>query len=80
MVTLGGVLGFAFSYSLITFVPPLLLTAMDFNLDEYIGTPNIDAFGTILTVSILGLVGITAGFFPAKRASNLQPVEAIKLF
>ncbi len=80
LVTLGGVLGFAVSYSLITFVPPLLLSAMDFNLDEYIGTPNIDAFGTILTVSILGLVGITSGFFPARRASNLQPVEAIKLF
>lgn len=80
LVTLGGVLGFAFSYSLITFVPPLLLSVADFNMDDYIGTPNIDAFGTILTVSVLGLVGITSGIFPAKRAANLQPVEAIKLF
>lgn len=80
LVTLGGVLGFAFSFSLISFVPPLLLSAMDFDLVDYIGTPNIDAFGTILTVSVLGLVGLTAGFFPARRASNLQPVEAIKLF
>ncbi|MCH7879953.1 MAG: FtsX-like permease family protein [candidate division Zixibacteria bacterium] len=80
LVTLGGVLGFAFSFSLISFVPPLLLSVMDFDLVDYIGTPNIDAFGTILTVSVLGLVGLTAGFFPARRASNLQPVEAIKLF
>ncbi len=80
LVTLGGALGFALAYSLITFVPPFLLQALDFDLAEYIGTPNIDTFGTLLTVSILGLTAMFAGFFPAKKASNLQPVQAIKLF
>jgi putative ABC transport system permease protein len=80
LTAIGGSLGFALAYSFITFVPPFLLQAADFDLAEYIGTPNIDAFGTLLTVAILGLTAIFAGYFPAKRASNLQPVEAIKLF
>ena len=27
-----------------------------------------------------GLVGLMAGIFPARRAANLQPVQALKLF
>ncbi len=80
LIALGGALGFALAYSLITYVPPLLLSTIDFDLAEYIGSPNIDTFGTLLTVTILGLTAMFAGFFPAKKASNLQPVEAIKLF
>ncbi len=80
LTALGGALGFALAYSLITFVPPFLLQTLDFDLAEYIGTPNIDTFGTLLTVSILGLTAMFAGYFPAKKASNLQPVQAIKLF
>jgi len=33
----------------------------------------------VLTASILGLVGFVAGYFPARGASRLDPVVAMKL-
>ena len=69
----GGVLGFAFAYGVISVVPML-------NLEEFIGIPTIDGWGAIMMSCLLGLVGLTAGIFPARRAANLQPVQALKLF
>ena len=51
------------------------------------GTPAEDAIGTpvlspqiaVLTAGVLGLVGFLAGFFPARDASRLDPVVAMKL-
>jgi ABC-type antimicrobial peptide transport system permease subunit len=34
----------------------------------------------ILVTILLGIVGFFAGIFPARRAANLQPVKALKLF
>jgi len=73
LTALGGTLGFAFAFGVIALMPL-------FELKEYIGTPSVDTLGIIVAATVLGIVGITSGFFPAKRASNMQPVQAIKLF
>lgn len=74
MITLlGGICGFAFA-ALIVKVIPLL------QLEEYIGTPTINLWGGILMTFLLGMIGFLAGIFPARRAANLQPVQALKLF
>ncbi len=69
----GGVLGFLFAWGIIVVIPSL-------NLTDFIGTPRVDFVAALSTMVILGLVGLGAGIFPARRAANLQPVQALKLF
>lgn len=69
----GGFLGFLFAYAIILVFPHL-------NLGDFVGTPRVDMWASAATIVILGLVGFVAGVFPARRAANLQPVQALKLF
>lgn len=46
---------------------------------EYIGVPRVNATVAMLTASLLGLIGLVAGFFPARAAANLDPVVAMKM-
>lgn len=74
MITaIGGIFGFLFAYAIVVAFPAL-------NLEEYIGTPKVNILGSVMVVILLGIVGLIAGIFPARRAANLQPVQALKLF
>ncbi len=74
MITaIGGIFGFLFAYAIVVAFPAL-------NLEEYIGTPKVNYLGSVMVVVLLGIVGLIAGIFPARRAANLQPVQALKLF
>ncbi|MCK4573571.1 MAG: ABC transporter permease, partial [candidate division Zixibacteria bacterium] len=66
---LGGVLGFLFAFGLISLVPM-------FNIEEYVGVPRVDLGIGVAVIILLGIVGLIAGIFPARRAANLQPVQA----
>ncbi len=70
---LGGILGYLFAWGIVAIVPSL-------GLNEFIGTPRIDIMTGLLAVILLGIIGFFAGIFPARRAANLQPVQALKLF
>lgn len=69
----GGALGFSFAFLIIKVFPLL-------KLEDYVGVPTVNVWGTVLAVILLGIVGLIAGIFPARRAANLQPVQALKLF
>jgi len=67
----GGLLGF-----LITL---LVMAVFPHSLDEYVGTPEASPLVILTTAVLLGAIGVIAGWFPARRASMLDPVVALKL-
>jgi len=69
----GGILGFLFAWLVVSLVPLA-------GLEDSIGVPEVDVYSGILVTILLGIVGFLAGIFPARRAANLQPVQALKLF
>jgi len=56
-----------------------VMAAFPKSLDEYIGTPEASPLVILTTATMLGLIGFVAGYFPARRASMLDPVVALKL-
>jgi len=46
---------------------------------EFVGDPEISLSVAVLTAIVLGATGLLAGYFPAKEASRLDPVVAMKL-
>jgi putative ABC transport system permease protein len=71
LTAVGGALGF-----LITL---LVMAVFPASLDEYVGTPEASPIVILTTATLLGLIGLAAGWFPARRASLLDPVVALKL-
>ena len=72
LTAIGGLLGFLFTLGIL-FVFPFL------GLDEYVGTPVASPLVIVVTAGLLGVIGFVAGYFPARRASLLDPVVALKL-
>ncbi len=68
----GGLLGFLVSWAICSVFPKL-------GLEEYVGVPVISVQVALLTTVILGAIGLVAGYFPARTAANLRPVEALKM-
>jgi putative ABC transport system permease protein len=72
ITAVGGAIGFAISFAICFAVPKLGAT-------EFVGDPEISLSVAALTALVLGATGLLAGYFPAKEASRLDPVVAMKL-
>ncbi|MEO8585871.1 MAG: ABC transporter permease [Acidobacteriota bacterium] len=69
---IGGAIGFAVSLTICAVFPK-------FGLTEFVGVPEVSPVVAGITMGILGLIGLVAGWFPAREASRLDPVVAMKL-
>ena len=70
LVIAGGIAGFLISLILTTIMGIV-------PLPEQIGVPVMSPIVCFVTVILLGVVGLLAGYFPARRASSLDPVRSL---
>lgn len=70
IVGIGGFLGMTAAFFTITFLQNL-------NLPSWLGTPTISWANAFTTIFILALVGLITGFFPARKAAKMDPIEAL---
>ena len=71
LTLIGGALGLILSCAVIAAVSRMPFT------DAFLGVPTIAPWAAGLTVFLLGTVGFGAGFFPARRAAHMDPVQAL---
>jgi len=71
VTAVGGAIGFVISIAICAAFPE--------DAVQYVGRPTVSPLVASLTAVALGLVGLVAGYFPARDASRLDPVVAMKL-
>ena len=75
LVLAGGVLGLLFSWV-------VLFLIRQIPIDEeglaYLGRPELSLVTALVISSVLTLIALAAGFFPARRAASVDPVEALR--
>jgi putative ABC transport system permease protein len=72
ITAIGGGIGIAITALICAVIP-------NAGAEDFLGTPVLSPSLALLTVAILGTVGLLAGYFPARDASRLEPVVAMKL-
>jgi len=75
MTVLGGLVGTAVSLGLIAAIAALPLKGEAFDL---LGRPTFSPAIASATAMVLGTIGSLAGFFPAKRASSVNPAVSLR--
>jgi putative ABC transport system permease protein len=68
---IGGFIGFGISYSITQVLPAE-------QIEEYVGIPTVSLGVAISAIILLGTIGFIAAYSPARRAANLNPVEALR--
>jgi putative ABC transport system permease protein len=72
---IGGTLGILVSWGVISLVR---LLPSDDGAMQFLGKPVLSAGIMLMTTGILGIIGLLAGFFPARRAASVDPVESLR--
>ncbi|MFT5102829.1 MAG: putative ABC transport system permease protein [Candidatus Latescibacterota bacterium] len=68
---IAGFLGLFAGVGLLQLVSPMIDT-------DFIKSPQVDFNTAMITVIVLILAGALAGYFPARRAANIKPIEALR--
>ena len=71
----GGAIGLLFSWTVVHLV--LLIPSNDGPM-QFLGKPILSPAIMLMTTGILAVIGFLAGFFPARKAAGLDPVESLR--
>jgi putative ABC transport system permease protein len=75
MTVLGGALGTAVSLALMAVIAALPLEGEAF---QFLGRPTFSPAIAVATSTILGTMGMLAGYFPARRAAAVNPAVSLR--
>ncbi len=70
IIAIGAVIGIIISIGLL-----FLITLLP--IDEFVGTPSISLWVALVALSLLAGIGFIAGFFPARKAANLNVIDCL---
>ena len=73
---LGGATGILISLILVTLLGLIPLDSSE--VMGYLGHPRISIPIGLITMTILGAIGLAAGYFPARRAAAIDPAETLR--
>ncbi|HXF99228.1 MAG TPA: ABC transporter permease [Bacteroidota bacterium] len=72
---LGGAIGLLISWGVVSGVK---LIPSDDGPMQFLGKPILSTTIMLLTAGILAVIGLLAGYFPARRAASVDPVESLR--
>lgn len=72
---MGGFIGLSISSAIVFGVQSL---GIEGGVGDFLGKPEISQMAVIVTMSVLALIGLLAGIFPAIKASRVDPVESLR--
>jgi putative ABC transport system permease protein len=74
LTAIGGGFGYAIASGILAIIP-----SFGEDIKEAIGIPTLSIVDRLAVIGLLGLIGLLAAYFPARRAANMNPVQALKL-
>jgi putative ABC transport system permease protein len=75
LALIGGAVGILFSWTIVSGVR--LIPAEDGPM-QFLGRPVLSLPIMMMTAGVLAVIGLLAGFFPARKAVSLDPVESLR--
>ena len=70
IITIGAFIGLVISMV-------LLISISMLPIDEFVGTPSISWWVATVALCVLAAIGFIAGFFPARKAANMNVIDCL---